>query len=178
MITSKFKVFGVFALIFSGILFIGICYFIYVLISVIFLGGHTIPRGTLPPFGAILFVAIFVLFLIIIIISWIRYAFIVKIDKKERSIYFKNIVTQQTSFYKFDDFESYIDTYPITAKGGNYKVLYLLKNKKAEKIITGFYYVNIDELQDAISSIKYLGFQKNFATIARRALLNRVIFED
>ncbi len=66
----------------------------------------------------------------------------------------------------------------MTAKGGSYKVLYLLKDKKAEKIITGFYYENIDELHAAISSIKYLGFKKDFSSIARKALFNKPIIDD
>ncbi|HWK08165.1 MAG TPA: hypothetical protein VNS58_31265 [Puia sp.] len=43
---------------------------------------------------------------------------------------------------------------------------------KKEKIITGMYYENIDELQAALSSIKYLGFFENLTGKALKALLN------
>ena len=143
-----------------------------------FLGGHIIPRGTLPPFGAIIFILVFAFLLFAISNSWTHYAFNIKIDNDEKTISFQNVITRQTKLYNFNDFDSYFDTYPVTAKGGSYKVLYLLKDKKAEKIITGFYYQNIDELQDAISYIKYLGFQKDFSIIARKALLNRPIIVE
>jgi len=44
--------------------------------------------------------------------------------------------------------------------------------------MTGFYYANIDELQEAISAIKYLGFQKDFSTIALKALFNKTIIGE
>ena len=178
MTISKLKAYGTFALILSELLFVGICFFIYILISVFFLGGHIIPRGTLPPFGAIIFILFFTTLLVAVFNSWTHYAFNIKTDNDERTIIFQNIITRQTSLYNFNDFDSYLDTYTVTAKGGFYKVLYLLKDKKAEKIITGFYYQNIDELHDAISFIKYLGFQKDFSSIARKALLNKPIIDD
>ena len=178
MTTSKFKAYGTFALILSGLLFAGICFFIYTLISVFFFGGHILPKGTLPPFGAILFILVFSFFLIAMFNSWTHYAFNIKIDNDDKTIFFQNIITRQIRLYDFADFDSYFDTYPVTGKGGSYKVLYLIKDKKAEKIITGFYYENIDELQEAISSIKYLGFQKDFSSIARKALFNKLIVDD
>jgi len=178
MTTSKFKAYGAFALILSGLLFVGICFLIYTLISVFFFGGHIIPRGTLPPFGEIIFIIVFTLLLFVIFNSWRQYAFNIEIDNNEKTIFFQNIITRQARLYNFTDFDSYLDTHPVTTKTGSYKVLYLLKDKKAEKIITGFYYKNIDELQDAISSIKYLGFQKNFSPIARKALFNRPIIDN
>jgi hypothetical protein len=178
MTTSKFKAYGIFALILSGLLFAAICFFIYTLISVVFLSGQIIPRGTLPPFGAIIFILFFTFLLVAVFNSWTHYAFNIKINNDDKTIFFQNIITRQTKLYNLTDFDSYFDTYPVTGKGGSYKVLYLIKDKKAEKIITGFYYENIDELQEAISSIKYLGFQKDFSSIARKALFNKPIIDD
>lgn len=178
MIESEFKTYGIFALILSRLLSAAICFFIYTLISVIFLGGHIIPRGTLPPFGAIIYIIVLVFFLITIINSWIHYVFKIKIDSDERIIFFKNIITRKTTSYGFSDFDCYFDTFAKTGKGGSYKVVYLVKNNKAEKIMSGFYYSNIDELQDAVSSIKYIGFKKDFSKIARRAILNKPIIDN
>jgi hypothetical protein len=179
MTNSKFSNYGIFTLLFSGFLFVGVCFFIYILISVFFLDGNIIPRGILPSYGAIFFIIVFSFMLVFMLNSWIHYAFKIKIDEEEKTIAFENIITRQTSLYNFADFDGFIDTYPVTGKGGSYKVLYLIKDKKAEKIITGFYYENIDEMQAAISSIKYLGFRKDFSKVMRRAVfLNKPILED
>ncbi len=178
MIVSKLKANGFFALIFSGLLLIGICFAAYVLISVVFLDGHIIPRGTIPPVGAIIFITLLILLLIVIIRSWTLNAFKIKIDTIKKTIHLKNVITQQVRSYNLEDFDGYLDCYAVTYKGGRYKFLYLVKNKKADKIITGFYYANIDELQEGISSIKYLGFQKAFSKIAIRAFLSRPIIVD
>jgi hypothetical protein len=179
MVYSKFKAYGVFALILSLFLCMGICFFIYVLISVVFLGGHITPRGTLPPFGAIIFILFSLILLVAIVYTIKRYAFTIKIDQNEKTIFFRNIITQQTRLYDFNYFDSYLDTLASNLTGVRpyYKVIYLIKNKKAEKIITGFYYSNVEELQQSLYQIKYLGFQKNFGALARKALLNKPIVD-
>lgn len=141
------------------------------------MAGYIIPRGTLPSFGAVGFIIVFLFLLAAIIYSWTRYAFNIKIDTDEKTIYFKNIITRQITFYSFNDFDCYLDTYANSGRGNSYKVVYLIKNRKAEKIITGFYYTNIDELQDAVSSIKYKGFQPNFSTLTRKSFLNKDIID-
>jgi hypothetical protein len=176
MVESKFKTYGIFAIILSMFLFVGICFFIYVLISVVFFGGHIIPRGTLPAFGAIIFICVFLLLLVTIFYSWKNSTFIIKIDMDSKNIWFKNIITQKKTLYSFNDFDGYLDTFAIT-RAGSYKVVYLIRNKRAEKILTGFYYSNIDQLQDALSSIPYLGFKKEFSKLARKALMNRPIID-
>ncbi|MGG9963066.1 hypothetical protein [Ferruginibacter sp. SUN106] len=171
---SKFKPYGIFAITMSVIFFIGICFYIYVLVSVVFFNGHILQRGTLSRFGAIIFIFINLLALVAIIKSWLLYALVVCIDKEEKVISFKNIFTRQMMLYKFSDFDGYIETLP-NYRESDYNAVYLVKNKKAEKIISGFYYSNIDELKEALSSVRYLGFEKKFLKIARRAFLNMPI---
>lgn len=144
-----------------------------------FLRGHLTPRGTLPAFGAIIFILSFLILLVAIVYLLKRYAFKVRIDQNEKTIFFKNIITQQTHLYDFSDFDCYLDTLASNLTGTRpyYKVIYLIKNKKAEKIITGFYYSNMEELQQSLYQIKYLGFQKNFSVLARKALLNKPIVD-
>lgn len=178
MIDSKFKIFGIFGLMLSVFLFIGICFFIYVLVSVVFLGGHIIPRGTLPSFGAVIFIFLFIILLIAIASSLTRYPFAIKIDQNKKTIFFKNVITQQKKLYNFNDFDYYLDTLAYNSKTGeSYKVIYLIQNKKAEKIITGFYYSNIDELQEALCPIKYFGFQTKYSILARKAFWNKSIID-
>src|SRR4051794_26894478 len=116
IITSKFKAYGIFALTLSGLLFVGIWFFIYLLVSVVFLGGHIIPRGSLPPFGAIIFIAVSFFLLGAIFKSWTNYVYYIEIDNENKTILFRNIITQQKNIYSFNDFDSYFDTYPVTGK--------------------------------------------------------------
>ncbi len=121
MIVSKLKANGFFALIFSGLLLIGICFTAYVLISVVFLDGHIIPRGTIPPVGSIIFITLLILLLIVIIRSWTLNAFKIKIDTIKKTIHFKNVITQQVRSYNLEDFDVYTDCYAVTYKGGRYR---------------------------------------------------------
>jgi hypothetical protein len=158
------------------LLFIGIVFLIYALASVVFFGGHVFKRGTLPPFGAIIFILFFVLMLLIIVRAWTNYFIIIKIDTITKTISFKNIFTRQTFHYNFHDVDGYLDIFAST-KNGNYKVLYLVRDKKAVQTITGYYYANIDEMQGALSSMTYFGLQQNWRPIARRALFNKPIMD-
>lgn len=124
-VNSKFKPYGIFALVLSVFLYLGICFFIYLLASTFFLGGHTVPRGTLPASGGAVFIIIFAFLSFAILRSWLLYAFNIEINPEEQTIVFRNVITRSTTSYSFADFDGYLETYTI-AKGGNYKVLYLM----------------------------------------------------
>lgn len=176
MVDSKFKVFGIIAFIILALMSIIICFCIYTLVSVVFLGGHIIPRGTLPPIGALAFIFFLLIMLFGILYSSIKFFFIISIDTDEKTILFKNIITQKAKLYSFSDLDGYLDTYAVT-KNGDFKVIYFVKNKKAEKIINGYYYSNMDEMQSALVSLNYLGFQKNFKTYSRKAFFNQSLLD-
>jgi hypothetical protein len=178
MVNSRFKHYGIFALTTSILLLIGCCFLIYILYAVVFLGSNIVPSGTLPPFGAIVFICFFVVIIIAIIYSMVRYPFFIEINEQKKIVIFKNAITQQRKEYYFGDFDGYLDTFAYNSKGGyQYKVIYLIKDKKAVRIISGFYYGNVDELQNALQPMKYLGFNKNYAILFRRAFLNRPIID-
>jgi hypothetical protein len=82
----------------------------------------------------------------------------------------------RSKLYDFTEFDGYLDTV-ATSKAGTYEVVYLIKNQKAERIITGFYFSNIDELRAALSPIKYLGFREDFSRLARKALLRKPLID-
>jgi len=177
MVKSKFKPFGIFALIVSVPLLLGICFILYALVSVIFFGGHIFPRGTLSQGGALIFILFFTGLSFSLVLSFVKYPFIININKAEQTISFKNVFTQKRSSYLFSDFDCYIDTLVTSLKKEDYKVIYLVKNRKAEKIITGFYYSNMEELQEALSLIKYKGFEKRYTRLYRRTLLGKAIID-
>lgn len=177
MVIAKFKTFGVFAIIMNILIIVCCCFFIYVLTAIVFLGRHFI-KVDLSPFGALGFITFFLIMIILIIYSFARYAYLITINKKEQIITFKNIFSWRIKEYKFNDFDGFIDTIAYNSKSGEqFKVIYLIKDKKMEKIITGFYYANIDELQKALQPMKYFGFDKNYSKLARRAILKKCILD-
>ncbi len=105
-------------------------------------------------------------------------AMIITIDTDFKTIVFKRVLTRVSKSYTFDDFDCYLDTIATNRKAGEtYRVLYLIKNKKIERVITGFYYSNIEEMQAAISDIKYWGFQEKYSFLARQMLLNKKVID-
>jgi hypothetical protein len=176
MIESKFKTSGILSIIFS----LFICLVLVGMICI--LATHVIPgkgiptkRGTTPSQGVV-FLAIFGFLLFVFIYTLIRYCVIIQIDQDARTISFRNIITFQEKTYDFNAFDCFLDTF-ANSKSGQYKNIYLIKDRKAAKIICGLYFENIDELQAALSPIKYLGFQENSSGIARKALFNKPIID-
>ena len=149
---------------------------IYAMSFDIFLGGHIFKRGSLPKIGAAVF--IFFMLLILILSAWgtQKRAFTIQIDTAKKTILFKHVYFLQQQLYSFSDFDSFFDTYQ-SSKSGTFKVIYLLKDKRAKKIITEFYYSNIDELQDALRPINYLGFQKDSRKISLKEFLNQPLLD-
>jgi len=176
MITSAFKPYGIFSLIFCGILFLLLLLMIGVLGEQIVLWNTRPIRKGITPAQAVLFMAVFGFLAWVIMFTLYKYAFRVVIDPEARTILFKNLLTQSRKRYDFDDFDSYLDTF-AASKSGAYKVIYLIKDQKAERIITGFYFANIDELAAALSPIKYLGFEKDAGRLARKALFGKPLID-
>lgn len=100
----------------------------------------------------------------------------VKIDEISKTILLKKILTQQIQLYNFSDFDFYIDT-QVKSKQGTFDTICLIKDKKIVLRIGG-YYSNIDELKNAISSFKYLGFRKDHSAKAINILIGDVATAD
>ncbi|MDO6429078.1 hypothetical protein Q4E93_00675 [Flavitalea sp. BT771] len=175
-ITSKFKPYGIFSLIFCGFLFLLLLLVIGLLGQQIALWNARPVRKGITPAQALLFMAIFGFLAWVIVFTLYKYAFRVVIDPAAKTILFKHLLTQSSKRYDFDDFDGYLDTFAVS-KSGDYKVVYLVKDQKAEKIITGFYFANIDELKAALSPVKYLGFEEDFRRLARRALSGKPLID-
>jgi hypothetical protein len=78
------------------------------------------------------------------------------IDPVSRTISFKMFILPITKTYPFDYFDGYVDT--ITKdKFGTYKCLYLAKDYKLKYKMSAKFYSNINELQQGLSSLKYIG---------------------
>ena len=57
------------------------------------------------------------------------------------------------------EFEGYVDTF-VKSPRGDFRVLYLVKNKRLTNKISGRFYSNIEEIEKGLQSLKYLGFHK------------------
>lgn len=176
MVESKFKTSGILSIIFSLFVCLVIIGMLCLLATRVIPGKFTPTARGLKPYQGVISLAVFGFLLFVFSYSLIRYAFIIKIDQKARTISFRSVITFQKKTYDFSEFDCFLDTF-ANSKSGQYKNIYLIKDRKAAKIITGMYIENIDELQAVLSPIKYLGFQENSSIIARKALFNKPIID-
>ncbi len=172
MIIAEFKKYAIFKLILRACL---------LLIMMVFLGrltastffGFTIPGKRYYPFPITVALIVFIYIVIIWVIKFvIDRVYVVEVNEIEKTIYFKNLITRRSRLYNFEDFASYVDVLCST-NAGKYKEIYLLKNHKAERVISGFCYSNIEQIMSAFASIKYDGFQPNSTRILIQILLNQ-----
>ena len=125
----------------------------------------------LSPIQALIFIFIYAAGLSFFLFIFFKVS-VVRIDNDAKTILFNRIITQQKELFSFAYFDSYFDTIAPSPKGGTYKVIYLIKGKKVEKRISGYLYSNIDEIQQSLFSIKYLGFQKKHSSTDIQSLLS------
>ncbi len=99
------------------------------------------------------------------------------IDTIRKTIIFTNFFTKQKTVYSFSDIEGYVDLYQ-PARGGSYRVLYLVKGGKFVEIVSTFIYSNVYEIEKALQPIKYLGL-KDFSYLnSIRILLKLKVLND
>ena len=88
-----------------------------------------------------------------------RDANVILIDSFTKTITFQNLFTRKSRLYDFNYFDGFIDMNQ-SSKSGTYRVVYLVKEKKYIEKISSFYYSNLDDLQNGLTPIKYLGFKR------------------
>jgi len=138
--------------------------------------GKVVLRES-PLTGVMLYLVCYCVFLLALLVYYtLRKFIIISIDNENKTIQFKNPITRYTKEYDLDYYDGYLDSFTTTSNT-NYKVLFLIKNKKSIKRIEGYYYKNIDEMQTALSSLNYFGLQKNIGRLNRRILLNKTIID-
>ena len=176
MITAEFKTYGVISLIFCGIFVLALPFLIGLLVEqIVQWDSQPFARSVTP--AQLIVLIVFLSFLwVVFLFTLFKYALDITIDPDAKTILFTNILTDRSKLYDFTEFDGYLDTI-ATSKAGTYKVVYLIKNQKAERIITGFYFSNIDELKAALSPIKYQGFREDFSRLARKALLRKPLID-
>ena len=80
---------------------------------------------------------------------------LITISPETETITFRNIFTRVSSSYSFDDFDGRIVSYQM--QGGWKKNLFLIKDKRAIRKISGFMYSNQKEIEQTLVKIKDLG---------------------
>ncbi len=130
----------------------------YVIISVHFFKSDFF-KSALTKEQSVMFVIFFFFITILLIKVLIVSAMSIEIDTNKQEIVFIHIFFKTKKTYLFSDFDYYIETIE-DSRQGSFKAIYLIKNKRLKKAIRGFYYSNIDELQQALTSMQNFGFKR------------------
>jgi hypothetical protein len=167
MIKSKFNTWqfiGQFVL--TGLLIL-----LLFLFYVAFFGNHPIPFLS----GLGTFVMVLTVIFPVYIIGQMKLNYkTVIIDTDSKTISFRSFLIRLTKTYSLGYFDGYVDT-KITDKYDTYKCFYLVKDGKLKYKMSGRFYDNIDELQEAISSLKYMGVIKYSVPLSLKIAFNKSI---
>ncbi len=154
------------------------------LISFILFAGVTIyyvvdqfyyTAGTTNHTKAII-ITLFICSFLVYMGLWLkRSATTITIDPVQKTIGFTNIFIKKTEVSLLGDLDGYIETVVTSGSHTEYKAYYILKDKKVNRKILGYYYSNMDELQEGLKPLAYLGFQKLGLEKRLNILFNRPI---
>lgn len=92
-----------------------------------------------------------------------------------KTISFKNLFTRRSKVYSFTDFDGYITTTLWHKQWNENKTLCLIKQGRVVKKIDNFFYSNVDELQEALKEMPYLGFKNMDFANSWKVLFNKPI---
>lgn len=99
-------------------------------------------------------------------------------DKDLKTISFKNLFSRQKRTYNFTELDGFIKTKLLHKQFSENNTLFLIKEGKVAKVIDNFFYSNVDELENALKDLPYLGFKPmNFANYWRFFFGQRIIKE-
>ena len=105
-----------------------------------------------------------------------RDANIISIDTFGKTITFQNLFTKKKRLYDFNYFDGFIDMNQ-RSKSGTYRVVYLVRENRYIEKISSFYYSNLDDLQAALTPMKYLGFKKFSILKSIKVLFNGQVLD-
>ena len=105
-----------------------------------------------------------------------RDANIISIDTFAKTITFQNLFTRKSRLYDFTHFDGFIDMNQ-SSKSGTYRVVYLVKEKRYVEKISSFYYANLNDLQAALTPIKYLGYKRYSIFKSIKVLFNGQVLD-
>lgn len=133
-------------------------FIIYAMVSVHFLNGDLF-RSSLTKGESVVFILIFGLLIIFILKILLLHPMNITIDTKNQEIVFAHMFLAVKKTYSFADFDYHIETVEHSI-GDHSNAIYLIKNKKLQERIRGYYYSNIAEMHEALKAIPCHGFKK------------------
>jgi hypothetical protein len=92
-----------------------------------------------------------------------------------KTISFKKLFTRRTKVYSFQEFDGYITTQVWHKQWNENKTLCLIKEGRVVTKIDNFFYSNVDELQEALKEMPYLGFKNMGIVNSWKVLFNKPI---
>jgi hypothetical protein len=99
-----------------------------------------------------------------------------KFDIINKQIIVSNYFGYRKRIFSFSDFKGFIDTY-MKSPRGDFKVFYLLKNNEPTFKLSGRVLSNLDEIEEALGQIQYLGFHQFNIKWSLKILFHRLLFE-
>jgi hypothetical protein len=96
-------------------------------------------------------------------------------DSILKTISFKNLLTRRTKIFSFQDFDGYITTKLWHKQWNENKTLCLIKDGRVVRKIDNFFYSNVDELQEGLKDMPYLGFKNMGIVNSWKVLFNQPI---
>ena len=99
---------------------------------------------------------------------------IIYVNPSGTIITFKNYFTRYKRVYLLNEFEGYIDTL-VESPRGDFRVLYLVRNNKLTNKMSGRIYSNLEEIEQGLTPLKYLGFRKFSLKWSLNVFFNRTI---
>jgi hypothetical protein len=125
----------------------------------------------------VLVIAFGLLFSLLSFCQLLRDCKLIIVDTTEKSITFTNFLTRKKATYNFNDLDGFVDLYQ-PAKGGSYKVLYLVQNEKFVEKISTFIYSNFTEIENNIKELEYLG-QRDYSYLKSiKIMFNYKVLND
>jgi hypothetical protein len=92
-----------------------------------------------------------------------------------KTLIFKNLFTRRIKVYYFQEFDGYITTKLWHKQWNVNKTLCLIKEGRVVKKIDNFFYSNVDELQEGLKEMPYLGFKNMGIVNSWKVLFNQPI---
>ncbi len=157
MIKSKFSFIGIFCLWYLSLAGLFISYLTFGIFLHFF--EIELVENNLTNTESIIFLFVYLLIISIAFAQVKINSNIIYIDTLNKTISFKNYFTRQKKIYSFSEFEGYIDTF-MKSPRGDFRVFYLARENKPVNKMSGRIYSNIEEIEEGLKQMKYLGFHK------------------
>jgi len=132
-------------------------YLIIGLISHFF--GIEIVKNNLTNTQSVIFLIILPIILFMTVVQLKINAKVIYLDFLSKKITFENYFIGKEIVYEFDEIDGYVDTF-MKSPRGDFRVFYLVKNNMLTNKISGRIYSNIEEIEEGLKQLKYLGFHK------------------